>query len=356
VPTDVAQVAATVQEWLAGGAQVGVAWPVAFVGFSSRRPGEVLALTETGQQVGEVLGGRITASLAQVLASRLGDAAAVAGPVLGLLHVPVDEPAAAAAGLACGGTVTVALHRAAGMPAGFWQAVAGGQPVALVTHVDDGAHGAGVGAATGSLLVSPSGIVAGTLGTAELDEQGTATALSVLAEGRTASRVVELTPGLGALVIEAVVPPATLVVVGRGEVADALERQAAVIGWQLSVVDGPDVATVAAAIAGLGPGDGMLVISHNHDIGVPALAAALASTVGYIGALGSRRTQAARRDLLLAGGAHEPELARIHGPAGLDLGGRAPEEIALAICAERLAVRSGRDAGALSHRPGSIHS
>ena len=112
---DIADLAATVQEWLAAGTPVAVAWPVGFAGFSSRRPGEVLAVAGTGQQVGEVLGGRVTADLVEVL-TRAGAPAAVMGPIE-LLRLPVDEPAAAAAGLACGGTVTLALHQAGAMPA-----------------------------------------------------------------------------------------------------------------------------------------------------------------------------------------------------------------------------------------------
>jgi xanthine dehydrogenase accessory factor len=342
---DVADVAVAVQEWLAKGTPVAVAWPVGFAGFSSRRPGEVLAITDTGQQVGEVLGPRVTATLAEVLAGGFG-----ATGLVRLLRFPVDEPAAAAAGLACGGTVTIALHQAAAVPAGFWLAIAGGRPVALVTHV-----GSDDLSSEGALLVDPSGLVAGSLGAPELDEEGAMAARALLAEGRTASRVVASASASGSLVIEAVVPVATLVVVGRGELGDAIARQASLLGWQPSVVDGPDPTAPAAAIAKLGPGDGVVVLSHDHEVGVPALAAALATDVGYIGALGSRRTQAARRDALLAAGTNEPDLARIHGPAGLDLGGRAPEEIALAICAEMLAVRSGRGAGALSERTGSVH-
>jgi xanthine dehydrogenase accessory factor len=263
----------------------------------------------------------------------------------------VDEPAAAAAGLACGGTVTVALHDAAAIPARFWQAVADGEPVALVTHLRPEPPVAQV---PDSLLVDPDGVVAGSLGPAELDHEAATAARVLLAEGRTAGRVVPSADG--SLVIEAVVPPARLVVVGGGDLAEAITRQASLLGWQPQVVDGPDPATPAQAIGRLGPADGVVVLSHDHDVGVPALAEALGATVGYIGALGSRGTQAARRDALLARGAHEPDLARIHGPAGLDLGGRAPEEIALAICAEMLAVRSGRNAGALSERGGSIHT
>jgi len=336
----IADLATTVQEWLAEGMQVAVAWPVAFAGFSSRRSGEVLAMADNGQKVGEVLGNRVTAELAAVLSRHTAGALA---PSIALMHLPVDKPAAAAAGLSCAGTVTVALHQASMMPPRFWQAVAAGEPVALVTRLgpEETAQ------MSASLLAGPEGATTGSLGSAELNTEAAEAARAMLGAGRTSGRVIAIADST--LVVEAVVPAARLVVVGGGDLAGALERQATLLDWQ------PDIVEDAGAIGRLGPADGVVVLTHDHDIGVPVLAAALRSRAGYIGALGSRGTQAARRAGLAAAGIDEPTLARIHGPAGLDLGGRAPEEIALAICAEMLATRSGRDGGSLRERGGSIH-
>jgi xanthine dehydrogenase accessory factor len=339
----IADLAATVQEWLAEGMQVAVAWPVAFAGFSSRRSGEVLAMADNGQQAGEVLGNRVTAELATVLARHTAGGLA---PSVALMHLPVDKPAAVAAGLACAGTVTVALHQASTMPPRFWQAVAAGEPIALVTRLGSEE----TAEMPASLLAGPEGATTGSLGSAELNTEGANAAWALLTEGRTSGRVIAIADGT--LVVEAVVPAARLVVVGGGDLAEALERQATLLGWQPDIVEG---AGHAEAIPELGPGDGVVVLTHDHDIGVPVLAAALRSRAGYIGALGSRGTQAARRAALAAAGVDETSLGRIHGPAGLDLGGRAPEEIALAICAEMLAKRSGRDGGALRERRDSIH-
>ena len=85
----------------------------------------------------------------------------------------------------------------------------------------------------------------------------------------------------------------------------------------------------------------------------PALRAALAGEVGYIGALGSRRTQQSRADWLAYRGI--TDLDRVHGPAGLDIGANTPAEIAVSIIAEALAVASGEERGSLRERPGSIH-
>jgi xanthine dehydrogenase accessory factor len=88
---------------------------------------------------------------------------------------------------------------------------------------------------------------------------------------------------------------------------------------------------------------------------VPAILNAVRAQVPYVGVLGSRATHERRRAQLIKQGVSEAELARVRGPIGLDLGGRAPEEIALAILAEMVAVRYGRAGGSLSHPNGSAH-
>ena len=97
----------------------------------------------------------------------------------------------------------------------------------------------------------------------------------------------------------------------------------------------------------------MVALFHDVKFDVPALALSLASQAFYIGLLGSRKTQAARRASLLEAGVSEGDLVRIHGPVGLDLGGREPAMIALSILAEIVAVRHRREGGMMSCRPGS---
>jgi len=104
-----------------------------------------------------------------------------------------------------------------------------------------------------------------------------------------------------------------------------------VVGW-------PD--EVAEQI-GLGPGDAVAVLTHDVKFDDPAIVEALRRGCRYVGAIGSRKTQAARRARLLAAGVGEADLDRLHGPIGLDLGGRAPAETALAIMGEIVAARYG---------------
>jgi xanthine dehydrogenase accessory factor len=100
----------------------------------------------------------------------------------------------------------------------------------------------------------------------------------------------------------------------------------------------------------LGPQHCVVILSHDPKFDVPALQIALRSQAGYIGLIGSRATQVKRKAALREAGFGEAELARIHGPVGLDLGGREPAEIALAILAEIVAVRHGRRGGKLSEQ------
>jgi xanthine dehydrogenase accessory factor len=95
------------------------------------------------------------------------------------------------------------------------------------------------------------------------------------------------------------------------------------------------------------------VLSHDDELAGPALEAALAGDVGYIGALGSRRTQQSRAQWLADHGV--TDLERVYGPAGLDIGANTPAEIAVSIIAEALATKSGSTPRSLRERTGSIH-
>jgi xanthine dehydrogenase accessory factor len=98
------------------------------------------------------------------------------------------------------------------------------------------------------------------------------------------------------------------------------------------------------------------VLTHDHKFDVPAIMAASATRVGYIGAMGSRRTHAQRVERLRDAGMTDDALARVMSPIGLDLGARTPEETAISICAEIIATRTGRAAPSLRDAEGPIHS
>jgi xanthine dehydrogenase accessory factor len=147
-------------------------------------------------------------------------------------------------------------------------------------------------------------------------------------------------------------PVPRLVVVGGGAIADAVERAATLLGWRTQVT--ADRATATGLVAALAPLDKLVVLSHDLEVAGPVLVAALDSQVGYIGALGSRKTQQARADWLAYRGV--TDLARIHGPAGLDIGASTPPEIAVSIMAEALASRAGATGSPLGNgaAPGTV--
>jgi xanthine dehydrogenase accessory factor len=122
------------------------------------------------------------------------------------------------------------------------------------------------------------------------------------------------------------------------------------------VVDWPD--RLLARVGGaLGPRDAVCVLTHDHKFDVPAIEAALRTSVGYLGAMGSRSTHAERLERLREAGVTEEGIGRVMAPVGLDIGARTPEETAVSICAEIIALRTGRapDVRQLREASGPIH-
>lgn len=120
-----------------------------------------------------------------------------------------------------------------------------------------------------------------------------------------------------------------------------------VVSWPGRLLD--------AAGAGLGPRDAVCVLTHDAKFDVPAITSALATEVGYIGVMGSRRTHDDRTARLLEAGVTGEQLKRLRSPIGLDIGAATPEETAVSIVAEIISLRTGRHAEALSDTTGPIH-
>jgi xanthine dehydrogenase accessory factor len=330
-----------VDRWRAGGERVALATVVSTWGSAPRPPGAKMAVSAGGGLSGSVSGGCIEGAVAEEARGVLRDGRPR------LLHYGVSDETAWSVGLACGGRVEVfvaaldeALYEAARDALGSDRAVVKATVIA----------GEPLGRAA---LFSPGRPTVGSLGAAEGDVERVA--LDALRDGRCQRQRL----GDAEVFVEPLLPPPTLVVVGGVHIAVALVSLARTLGYRTVVVD-PRRAFGSAArfghadrlvdawpddalrTIGLTPSTAVAVLSHDPKLDDPALLVALRSPAFYVGALGSARTQARRRARLAESGLSEAELARLHGPIGLPLGGRAPEEIALAVMAQIVAARNGQ--------------
>ncbi|HVB52541.1 MAG TPA: XdhC/CoxI family protein [Acidimicrobiales bacterium] len=247
-----------------------------------------------------------------------------------------------------------------------------GEPVGLVlvTRADDDVATRTPLAA--KLLVRPDASVLGTLGDPELDRVVARDALAMLERGVSGTRHYgprgEARREEVEVFVESFVSPPRLIIFGAVDFSRALVEVAKVLGFVVTVCDARPVFATRARFpmadevvvdwpdrylnevgASLGASDAVCVLTHDNKFDVPAILGALATNVGYLGAMGSRRTHEKRWARLLEAGALEDDLrARLMSPIGLDLGARTPEETAVSICAEIIAVRSGRAKGAMS--------
>lgn len=249
----------------------------------------------------------------------------------------VGDKEAVSAGLACGGRVELVLQVASALPPQLWESLVAREPVALLTWLEE----------PKVALVGPGGRVLGHA----LSEELLDTALRALREGQSSNSVIE--DEGSRVLLEAWVPAPRLVVVGDGELLAAIDAQAVLLGWETQGTG--ELENLESLLEWAGVSGALIVLSHDPHVDVPALAAGLTRTVGYIGALGSRRTQSRRTEQLTGLGIGPAELARLHRPIGLDLGGRRAPEVALAIVAEILACYHGRTGTPLRDTSGPIH-
>ena len=335
----VREIASKVRDELVAGRTVRVSRVVEFQGFGGRRAGEALVIFPDGQAVGSLLGGVADSAIAQNVAD--------ASPSV-LFELGVGDNEAVAAGLACGGVATVLASDGVTIPLEFWTALESGWPVALVTRVD--------GTRLNALALVDSPVTRtleryGSLGDVAYEDEAAQAGRQALRLGRDSSHI--QSHGNARFVVETYFPTTTLVVVGEGQLADALVIQGQLLGWS-TVIESLWNDGAAQRVRSLGLPDAVVVLSHDPAVDAPALAAALVSGC-YVGALGSRHTQSRRRENLRRYGLGDGVIDRVHGPVGLDLGARTPEETAVAVVGEILAYRSGRSAGSLRLSSGPIN-
>jgi xanthine dehydrogenase accessory factor len=367
-------------DWLRDGRRVAEGLLVATDGSSPLTPGASMLVDGDGAIEGSVSGGCVESAVAQeAMALLAGDGAPR------LRRYGISDDLAGQVGLTCGGTIEVLVQAIGGAgaeaTAAVFEARAAGRPSALATVVDGelaGARLALVGGEVTGRIAPPGGSAAVAPEAVALLEHSLARDLhGMLAQGRSGLRRYGAdgsTLGGEIRVFVAVDAPAPrLAIVGATDFSAALAPMARALGWAVTICDARSAfaradrfARAADVIVGppgpwvaaqhLGPTDALLVFSHDPKHDEPAILSALAGDAGFIGALGSRRTADDRLVRLRAAGAGDEQLRRLHSPCGLDIGARTPEETAISVLAEILAVRAGRPGGRLKEAKRRIHA
>jgi len=334
--------------WQAENKPIALATVIETWGSSPRSAGAKMGMTPDNEISGSVSGGCVEGAVFDT-----GVEALKTGRPR-LLHFGVADETAWEVGLACGGSIEVFVKA---LDLAFYQAVRAAllaeRPFAVVTVVRGPADYLGQ-----EMMWGEEGQMVGALGHG-LDEAVTPLARAALGEGKSQRQTVNVGAEAVEVFIEVALPSPTLVVVGGVHIAIALTALAKTLGYRTVVVDPRKAFGVEARFPhvdqlvqawpdealtriGLTRSTAVAMLTHDPKLDDPALKVALPSPAFYVGALGSRNTQLKRRQRLLAEGVTEAQLARLRGPIGFDLGGRTPEEIALAVMAEIVAARNGR--------------
>lgn len=329
-----------IDTWLAAGeTRIAVATVIDTWGSAPRKAGARMAFTAEGRAIaGSVSGGCVEGAVIEAGTEVL----ATGQPRL--LHFGVADETAWNVGLACGGIIDVFVEC---LDLAWYSAVrevVGSDrtgAVATVVRGSDDKLG-------GRMIITGDQIVQGALGE-ELDK-------IILQTSRHARHPTRLSISEGLeIFIDILRPSPALIIVGGAHIAVALARLAAILGYRTVIIDPrraflnesrfpavdqliSDWPESALAEYPINADSAVVTLSHDPKIDDPALRSALSSDAFYIGALGSRKTNAERRRRLAAAGFAEAQLDRIHAPVGLDIGADTPEEIALAIMAEIVAA------------------
>jgi len=348
------EVAAELEQWLATGEPVAIATVVRITGSAPRPLGATLIARAGDKIAGSVSNGCVESAVYEEAMAVLKDGRAR------VVNYGISDEFAFTVGLSCGGSIDVlieplgALHRTA------LEAVRAERPAVLVRVVAPAER-------TGTVAVLTEDRSEGW--SPELADLKVS-ALGALGEGRSRAISARIGATDATVFLEALAMPPLLVIVGATHVGQALAHLANAVGYRVVVADPrtalanperfPGVEILSAwpkdALAKLrfGPTSAIAVLAHDDKFDHPALLAALGSSAGYVGAIGSRTTNEKRVAWLRAQGVADRDIARVHAPIGLDIGASSVEEIALAILAEIVAVRRHRSGRSLSAEPVAI--
>lgn len=360
--------------WWKNGQTAALATVVGTYSSAPRQPGASMLVGPGGEAVGSVSGGCVEGAVYELGQQVLADDR----PVLQRYGVSDDD--AFAVGLTCGGIIDIFVEKIDQATyeqlGSVTDAIRSGSPVAVATVVAGPAERLGK-----RLVIWPDRVDGGT-GSGRLDDAVRDDARGLLDAGRNAMLhygVDGQRRGEGLDVfVESFAPPPRMIVFGAIDFAAAVAKIGSFLGFRVTVCDARPVFATAtrfpganevivewphrylAAEAEAGRIDrrtALCVLTHDPKFDVPLLEVALRlPQVGYIGAMGSRRTHDDRIERLREVGVTEAEIARMSSPIGLDLGARTPEETAVSIAAEMIALHWGGEGSRLAEREGPIHT
>ncbi|WP_063786043.1 XdhC family protein [Streptomyces sp. MMG1533] len=360
--------------WCAERRPFALATVVAVRGSAPRGPGACVAVDASGTVVGSISGGCVEGAVYE-LAREVLDTRRARRAVFGY-----SDDDAFAVGLTCGGTIDVLVRPVTGAARAVLhehlEELARGRPAALATVTDGPPELLGA-----AIAVGDRGHL-GEIGPPALDAAVARDARTLLALGTGGTRSYDpagscapAADGIGVHIAVHAAPPRMLVY-GAIDFAAAVARVGTFLGHHVTVCDArpvfttherfPDADEVVVdwphrhlrGLADDGALDGrtaVCVLTHDARFDLPLLELALRLPVGYVGAMGSRRTHAQRLDGLRAAGLDEAELARLHSPIGLDIGAATSEETAVSVAAEIIARRGGGSGRSLRDVRGPLH-
>jgi xanthine dehydrogenase accessory factor len=325
VKTDETDALDAAQRWLDAGRSVALGTVINTWGSAPRQAGSAIAVRDDGAFVGSVSGGCVEGAVIEQAQAAMRD------EKFRRLEFGVEDEQAWSVGLACGGRIEILVEPITTDKArNTLRALneARHQQRAMVRAID---------VSTGEDRLVDPGLDNSPLGLAAATAARADRSMNVEIDGRQ-------------WFLALANPAVDLVIIGAVHVAQALTKMAALVGFRVRVIDprtsfatndrfpgvalSHDYPDEALARVPLGRRSAVVTLSHDQKIDDPALAVALASPAFYIGALGSKKTQTARHERLKARGFSDEMLARIHGPVGLAIGAKSPEEIALSIMAQ----------------------
>ncbi|WP_420310457.1 XdhC family protein [Streptomyces sp. YS-B37] len=364
-------IADTLYDWCRAARPFALATVVQVSGSAPLPPGTALAVDADGTAVGSVSGGCVEGAVYELCTQVLADGGT---PVLARFGYSDDD--AFVVGLTCGGEIEVLVQRVepASMPhlTGALEAVTLGRPAAMA-HIVDGPE-----ELLGRTLGVPGDGSAydGTLGSENMDRAVAAQARALLRAGRTGLAEVggdaDTCPERLSVLVHTSAPRPRMLIFGAVDFAAALSQAGSLLGYRVTVCDARPVFATPTRFphadevvvdwphrylehTEVDDRTAVCVLTHDAKFDIPLLRLALGLRVGYVGAMGSRRTHDHRLDLLREAGVPQSQLAFLHSPIGLDLGAHTPEETAVSIAAEIIAHANRATGLPLSRGTGPIH-